>query len=133
MTLSREEMKKEAIRIMHTLNIYEPYIEEFAKNDVIYCFESFISEKASEELQKKAKEIEALKGCLVYAIIANGEAVYSFLTISKYEEDKKYTLISYPPIGFKVYSYVWNVAIEHYSEFGMIVVQCFQGGLNRIY
>lgn len=132
MTLSREEMKKEAIRIMHTLKIYEPYIEEFEKNDVIYCFEFFLSEKASVELLKKAKEIEERKGCLVYAVVANGE-MHSFLTISKYEEDKKYTLISYSPIGFKVYSYVWNVAIEHYSEFGMIVVQCFQGGLNRIY
>lgn len=133
MTLLREEMKKEAIKNMRTLKIREPYIEEFEKNDVIYCFESFLSEKASEELQKKAKEIEERKGCLVYAVIANGEAVYSFLTISKYEEDQKYTLINYPPIGFKVDAYVWNKVKEHYSEFGMIVVQSLDGGLSRLY
>ena len=91
--------KEVAIECMKNLNIYKPYIRKFEKDGTITLFERFggyyIDEYNEPELLKKIKEFEAEYECIVYAVTHEffmfGEC-YSFLCISKYEEEWERTL-----------------------------------------
>ena len=129
--------KELAIQCMQKLGIYKPYIKQFEKHDTVTLFERFagyyITDDQEPELLKKIKEFEAETGSLVYAVTHEmfefGEC-YSFLCVSKYEEDWQFT-IEEGIYGSYVWSYVWNKNIEEYSEYGTIVVKSFGGGISR--
>lgn len=129
--------KELAIQCMQKLGIYKPYIKQFEKHDTVTLFERFagyyITDDQEPELLKKIKEFEARTGSLVYAVTHEmfefGEC-YSFLCVSKYEEDWQFT-IEDGIYGSYVWSYVWNKDIEEFSEYGTIVVKSFGGGISR--
>ena len=128
--------KEVAISAMKTLDIYKPYIKEFEKNGTVTLFERFggyyIDEDSEPELLKKIREFEAEYGSLVYAVTHElfwfGEC-YSFLVVSKYEEEWEETLEEVKE-GY-AFSYVWNKDDEWCSEFGTIAVKSFGGGIAR--
>lgn len=130
--------KELAIQCLQRLNIYKPYIRKFEKDGTVTLFERFagyyITEDQEPELLKKIKEFEAETGSLVYAVTHEmfefGEC-YSFLCVSKYEEDWYYTL-TIDPYGSYAWSYVWNKDIEEYSEYGTIAVRSLGGGIARV-
>ena len=130
--------KELAIQCLQKLDIYKPYIKKFEKDGTVTLFERFagyyITENQEPELLKKIKEFEEKTGSLVYAVTHEmfefGEC-YSFLCISKYEEDWEFT-IENGLHGSYVWSYVWNKDIEAYSEYGTIAVQSFGGGIARV-
>jgi hypothetical protein len=129
--------KEVAISAMKSLDIYKPYIKKFEKDGTITLFERFggyyIDEVQEPELLKKIREFEAETSSLVYAVTHEmfefGEC-YSFLIISKYEEEWSMTLEEVKD-GY-AFSYVWNKTDDYCSEFGTITVRSFGGGIARV-
>lgn len=130
--------KEVAIQCLKELDIYKPYVRKFEKDGTVTLFEKFggyyINEHQEPELLKKIREFEKETGSLVYAVTREifefGEC-YSFLCISKYEEDWDYS-VETTPYGSYVWSYVWNKDVEYCSEYGTIQVKSFGGGIARI-
>ena len=129
--------KEVAIQCMKSLDIYKPYIEKFKKDGTITLFERFggyyIDEDNEPELLKKIREFEEEYGSIVYAVTHEmfwfGEC-YSFLIVSKYEEEWEITLEEVKE-GY-AFAYVWNKSDEICSEFGTITVKSFGGGIARV-
>lgn len=129
--------KEVALSAMKSLDIYAPYINKFKKDGTVTLFERFggyyITEDQEPELLKRIRAFEAETGSLVYAVTHNifefGEC-YSFLIISKYEEEWGMTLEEVKD-GY-AFSYVWNKDVEYCSEFGHIAVRSFGGGIARV-
>jgi len=129
--------KEVAISAMKSLDIYAPYIKKFEKDGTVTLFEGFggyyIDESQEPELLKKIREFEEETGSLVYAVTHNifefGEC-YSFLIISKYDEEWSMTLEEVKD-GY-AFSYVWNKSVDYCSEFGTIAVKSFGGGIARV-
>lgn len=130
--------KEKAIECLKELDIYKPYIHKFEKDSTITLFERFagyyITEDQEPELLNKIKEFEKETGSLVYAVTHElfefGEC-YSFLCVSKYEEDWPLT-VNVRPYGSYAWSYVWNKDFEYCSEYGTIGIKSFGGGIARI-
>lgn len=128
--------KEVAISAMKSLDIYKPYIKKFEKDGTITLFEGFggyyISEDTEPELLKKIKEFEAEYESIVYAVTHEffefGEC-YSFLIISKYEDEWEDTLRGIQD-GY-AFAYVWNKDDDYCSEFGDVFVKSFGGGIAR--
>lgn len=129
--------KEVALSAMKSLDIYAPYIKKFEKDGTITLFERFggyyITEDQEPELLKEIKKFETEYECIVYAVTHNffefGEC-YSFLCISKYEEEWEMTLHNLKR-GL-AWTYVWNKDDEWCSEFGTIAVKSFGGGIARV-
>jgi len=129
--------KEIAISAMKSLDIYKPYIKEFEKNGTVTLFEGFggyyIGEDNEPELLHKIREFEAEHECIVYAVTHEmfefGEC-YSFLIISKYEDEWK-SILNCIKNGY-VFAYAWNKDDDYCSEFGDIVVRSFAGGIARV-
>lgn len=129
--------KEKAIECLKALDIYKPYIKAFEKNGTVTLFERFggyyITEDQEPELLNKIKEFETETGSLVYAVTHEmfefGEC-YSFLCISKYEEDWDSTL-EVGAYDSYVWAYVWNKDVDWCSEYGTIGVKSFGGGIAR--
>ena len=129
--------KEVAISAMKSLDIFAPYINKFKKDGTVTLFERFggyyIDEDNEPELFKKIKEFEAETGSIVYAVTHEmfefGEC-YSFLIISKYEEE--WAMVPKEIAEGYAWSYVWNKTDDYYSEFGHIAVKSFGGGIARI-
>jgi hypothetical protein len=128
--------KEVAIKCLQELGVYKPYINKFKKDGTVTLFERFggyyIDEDQEPELLKKIREFEAETGSLVYAVTHEffmfGEC-YSFLIISKYDEEWEMTLEEVKD-GY-AFAYVWNKSDEMCSEFGTIFVKSFGGGIAR--
>ena len=128
--------KDKAIEIMHTLDIYKPYINGFKQSDKVCFFEGFggFWVYQEPEIETKMRELEQKYNCKVYAITHEftdfGE-LYDFLIVTNYPEEWEDTVYSY---GNKhtVFAYVWNKSDDMCSEFGSITVQSFGGGIRRI-
>ena len=129
--------KEVALSAMQNLDIYKPYINKFKKDGTITLFERFggyyIDEDNEPELLKKIKKFEAESECVVYAVTHErfefGDC-YSFLCISKYEEEWP-IMLNETKMGL-AFSYVWNKTDEWCSEFGTIAVKSFGGGIARV-
>lgn len=130
--------KEKAIEYMQKLDIYKPYIKAFKDKGIVTLFERFggyyITEDQEPELLNKIKEFEKETDSLVYAVTHElfqfGEC-YSFLCISKYEEDWDLTLETNGYTSY-VWSYVWNKNYDWCSEYGTIAVKSFGGGIARV-
>lgn len=129
--------KEVALSAMKALDIYAPYIKKFDKDGTITLFERFggyyITEAQEPELLKKIREFEKEYDAIVYAVTHEmftfGEC-YSFLCVSKYEEEWEMTLDNVSD-GY-AWSYVWNKDDDWCSEFGTIAVKSFGGGIARV-
>ena len=130
------ERKEKAIEIMKEMDIYSPYIKGFKENDQVCFFERFGGYWVYQEpeIEAKMRSIEAQFGCTVYAITHEftefGEC-YSFLYVSKYEEDWEY-MATNDNGTFYAFAYVWNKTYEDFSELGTIGIKSFGGGITRV-
>ena len=130
------EQKEVAIQCMKSLDIYKPYINKFEKDGTVTLFEGFggfyIDKENEPELFDKIKAFEEETGSIVYAVTHEmfpfGEC-YSFLIVSKYDEEWEMTLEDVED-GY-AFSYVWNKSDEYCSEFGTIAVKSMGGGIAR--
>ena len=134
---TKEERKEVALKIMKELNIFEPYIKGFEKNDEVCYFERYAGfwTWQDEDLQNKIKEIEEKYNCTVYAITHDytgfGE-LYSFLIVTDYKEEWEDLIYKNSANEFYAFSYVWNKTDEDSSEFGTILVDSLGGGIRRV-
>ena len=134
--MKHEERKIKAIELLKKLDIYEPYIEGFEKENKVCFFERFAGFYAyqEQELQDKIEEIEKEYKCTVYAITHEytdfGEC-YSFLIVTDYKSEWK-TLVESEGDTHYAFAYVWNKDYDYFSEFGTVGVRSFLGGLTRI-
>ena len=82
---------------MKQLNIYQPYIEGFVKDNNVCYYENFAGFWAGQdkELTDKIREIETQNNCNVYAVTHEytdfGEC-YDFLIVTNYPDEWKYLL-----------------------------------------
>ena len=133
---NKVEQKAKAIQLLRKLDIYEPYIEGFEKENKVCFYERFGGYWVDQEKEifEKMKQVEKEYDCTVYAITHEmtelGE-MWSFLFVSKYKEDWEY---SFSKVGkdYYVIAYVWNRDCEMFSEIGDIVIKSFGGGLCRV-
>lgn len=131
-----EERKIKAIELLKKLDIYEPYIEGFEKENNVCFFERFGGYWVYQEpeILKKMKEIEEKFNCTVYAITHEytefGEC-YSFMLVTRYKYEWD-NLLFKDGSTFYAFSYVWNKTYEEFSEFGTIGVRSFGGGITRV-
>ena len=130
------KQKEKAIEIMKQMDIYKPYIEGFEKDDKVCFFEQFggFWVYQEPEVEAKMKELEKEYGCKIYAITHEytqfGEC-YSFLLVSKYEEEWEMCAVSDKNKHY-AFAYVWNKTDDWCSEFGTVAVQSYGGGIKRI-
>ena len=131
-----EERKIKAIELLKELDIYEPYIEGFEKENNVCFFERFGGYWVYQEpeILKKMKKIEEEFNCTVYAITHEytefGEC-YSFMLVTRYKYEWDNLLLK-DGSTFYAFSYVWNKTYEDFSEFGTIGVRSFGGGITRV-
>ena len=131
-----EERKIKAIELLKELDIYEPYIEGFEKENNVCFFERFGGYWVYQEpeILKKMKEIEEEFNCTVYAITHEytefGEC-YSFMLVTRYKYEWD-DLLFKDGSTFYAFYYVWNKTYEDFSEFGTIGVRSFGGGITRV-
>ena len=86
-------------------------------------------------IAKKIIEIKEKRDCVVYAVTKEkikDYEMYSFLTVSPYDEDWQYSIRTLDNVHYSVSAYVWNTVDEHLSEFGMILIKSFGGGIERL-
>ena len=132
----KQQQKELAISLMKKLDIYQPYIDVFEKDDVVSYFERYIGFWAyqDKELDEKVKEIEKEYGCCVYAItheFTNFGECYSMLIVSKYKEEWEHSILTEGKNHY-TFAYVWNKTDDDCSEFGTVVVKSALGGIMRI-
>ena len=120
-----------AWEMMKALGLSNSYIASFLDNPRAFPGEFFFPEFSC-SMKYKIAFLQETFGCLVYYITHErtyfGEC-YSFLYVSKYSED--WPIQSVKSVGdksFIVHAYVWNVTMEHNSEFGSILVKRGEDG-----
>lgn len=129
--------KQQAIDYMRKIGFDAKYINDFASNDTVYCFDSNNLNEVlpiNDFIKKWVKEIEETRECLVYAVTHElmffGEC-YSFLLVSKYEEDWPLSVRGqndkYGDLAF-----VLNVREEWRSESGYVYLVSYKGKISRI-
>ena len=132
----KNKQKAKAVEIMKRMDIYKPYIEGFEKEDKVCFFEMYggFWVYQEPEVEAKMKELEKEYGCKIYAITHEytqfGEC-YSFLLVSKYEEEWEMCAVSDKNKHY-AFAYVWNKTDDWCSEFGTVAVQSYGGGIKRI-
>lgn len=140
MSVTRNEMKNEALARMHILKIHEIAVNDLEKNDManvsfLGCGILYWPTDKQIELIKK---FEDQYNCLVYHGISStteiGELV-TLLYISQYESDwptDREDLKNYDPrYGYSIMAYVYNLSNDIFSEFGSVCVKPKNGGLVR--
>lgn len=138
--MNRQEQKELAVNAMKELNIDDSYIDQFYKEDIVTQFIQGmgynIDERTEHDLLKHIQRVEEEFGICVYAVTHEetpfGEC-FSMLYISKYDEDRYYTLRKIPKENiFHAIAYVYNADVEWNSEFGTIGVMSIFGGISRV-
>lgn len=128
--------KDKAIELLNSMDIYEPYVEEFMQNDQICAFQDFSGYYIEEDsyLGQKIKMIEEKYNCLAYAVTheyTKRGSMYSIAIVTDYPEEWD-GLIESEGDRHNVYAYVWNVGDERSSELGYIALRSYGGGIKRI-
>ena len=127
---TRDEQKQIALNLLSLMGrVYER--EEFRTNNVVYLSHTDedgitcrIRVTDKPEVAAKLKEVENQFNAVVYYVIGTPTAWgynYSFLLTSRYRDDVE-LIHPYGNRQFIVWSYVWNVDVEHNSEAGNVGV-----------
>ena len=129
----KEKQKQEALERMKMLKLSPNIIKEFEKENKVNLSENGgILYWLDSEQQEIVDKFEAEHNALVYHVIHDftmfGE-LYSFLFVSKYEEEWEYEKEDLKD-GYAL-AYVQNVTDEICSEFGSIGIRPQFGGLVR--
>lgn len=130
--------KEIAIQCLKKLGVYGPYVEKFEKEDVPMFYERLTGYYLPHELvlQAKVKEIQEKNDVLVYAVthewLEFGEC-WSMLCVYKNSKSLDDCIMdTVHPDTFFVNSYVWNLDQEHFSEFGDVVINTYDGRIRRL-
>ncbi|MCM1234693.1 MAG: hypothetical protein NC489_31710 [Ruminococcus flavefaciens] len=123
MIIDRNEKKKEAIRRMESIGVFQPAIDLFRKKDTV-CVSvppigSFV--RADWEDMERIREIEDKYDALVYMVVrdfSNIGKTDSYLVVSDYKEEWD---MDREDLGCeRTCAYVYNYDYPEFSEFGSI-------------
>lgn len=140
MSVTRNEMKNEALARMHILKIHEIAVNDLEKNDManVSFFGCGILYWPTDKQIELIKKFEDQYNCLVYHAITSTTEIGELLTllyISQYESDwptDREDLKNYDPrYGYSIMAYVYNLSNDIFSEFGSVCVKPKNGGLVR--
>jgi len=130
--------KEIAIQCLKKLGVYGPYVEKFEKEDIPMFYERLTGYYLPHELvlQAKVKEVQEKNDVLVYAVthewLEFGEC-WSMLCVYKNSKSLDDCIMdTVHPDTFFVNSYVWNLDQEHFSEFGDVVINTYDGRIRRL-
>ena len=129
------EQKKEALARMKMLGLHENVIKEFEKDSILNVSEvnGFLYWVGNEDEKKWLDEWQKETGNLVYHLIRTNTEfgkILNILYISQYEEEWE---SEKEEIKEDVlFSYVKNLDVEEFSEYGRIGITKATGGLIRI-
>ena len=134
--MTKQQRKKQAIKYLKQLDVYEPLIKGFEENDHVCLFEHYGGYWVYQRplIEEKMKLLEKKFHCTVYAItheITNFGECYSFLVVTNYKHEWP-TLLESNKDKHSAFAYVWNKTDEWCSEFGSVLLHSDCGGLNRI-
>ena len=138
MSVTRNEMKNEALARMRILKIHENAVNDLEKNDIVNVsfFGCGILYWPTDKQIELIKKFEDQYNCLVYHAISSTTEIGELLTllyISQYESDwptDREDLKNYDSrYGYSIMAYVYNLSMC--SEFGSVCVQPKNGGLVR--
>lgn len=140
MSVTRNEMKNEALARMRILKIHEIAVNDLEKNDmanVSFLGCGILYWPADKQIEL-IKKFEDQYNCLVYHGISSTTEIGELLTllyISQYESDwptDREDLKNYDPrYGYSIMAYVYNLSNDIFSEFGSVCVKPKNGGLVR--
>ena len=140
MSVTRNEMKNEALARMRILKIHENVVNDLEKNDIVNVsfFGCGILYWPTDKQIELIKKFEDQYNCLVYHGISSTTEIGELLTllyISQYESDwptDREDLKNYDPrYGYSIMAYVYNLSNDIFSEFGSVCVKPKNGGLVR--
>lgn len=140
MSVTRNEMKNEALARMHILKIHENVINDLKNDDMVNVsfFGCGILYWPTDKQIELIKKFEDQYNCLVYHAISSTTEIGELLTllyISQYESDwptDREDLKNYDPrYGYSIMAYVYNLSNDIFSEFGSVCVKPKNGGLVR--
>lgn len=129
--------KSVAIRAMRILGLDAAIVSEFERDGKVYMFENGVAKEIEEdsEVYCKIRALEKERGMLVYAVTHErfgfGEC-FSFLDVSKYEEDWAWEISMFLVGIYAVHSYVWNVTHPECSGSGRVLIQVCEYGIERV-
>ena len=130
--------KEIAIQCLKKLGVYGPYVEKFEKEDIPMFCERLTGYYLPHELvlQAKVKEVQEKNDVLVYAVthewLEFGEC-WSMLCVYKNSKSLDDCIMdTVHSDTFFVNSYVWNLDQEHFSEFGDVVINTYDGRIRRL-
>lgn len=127
--------KEKAVECLQELDVF--CTDLFVEKNKVAVFHSYLGEALSTYpgLREKIAEVEKRSGCLVYAVtheyFSFGEC-FSFLVVSKYEEDWQYSLRRFANDCYRVFAWCWNKTHEECSEFGFVLIHKLRGGIARL-
>ncbi|EME3503926.1 MULTISPECIES: hypothetical protein [Enterococcus] len=141
--ISKEELKKEAIKRMECLDLSRKVILQFQKkNEVRICPHYFFGKSmpVNSEIQEVIHQFEKRTGGLVYYVLAtpyvdlNNEknimTMYSLFYVSKYSEEWEADILDMSE-NYQI-TYVYNANYPELSELGTIAFNKINGGLQRL-
>lgn len=131
--------KDVALYALQKLHVSKAVIADFETNDSLYLFDGRHFERLSPDsaVYGMCRSIESKYGIMVYAVtheLSNIGVTYSFLCVSKYEEDFKHMFReSRDKSGIcTAYAYVMNMSFPLCSEFGYVALIGCYGSIRRI-
>lgn len=134
MSISREEMKQEAIKRMKALDIFPDAIRQFKNNNTVMVSERPLGALywANDEEKTMIRQFEEENNALVYMIVRTNMAFGlcdSLLYVSQYTEE--WEMDNEDIKDNIVMTYTVNHDAPDCSEFGSIGIQKRNGGLIR--
>lgn len=133
--ITKEDMKQEALKRMHKLNLMEECIDAFKKSNEVWISEYngiLYSLTQQKNILKKIKELEDKDKVLVYhAIKTETEfgTLVSLLCVSPYKDE--WSLDWDDMDENMIFCYALNLDAEWCSEYGSIEYKSVNGGLIR--
>ncbi|WP_019139274.1 hypothetical protein [Peptoniphilus timonensis] len=131
--MQRETQVKEAIKRMNLLNIFKPTIKEFEDEGKISKSIMGGLYWLDDEDIKRVKEFEEKFNAVVYNVIecdTEFGRLQNLLYVSENQEEWEYDIQDIK--DGMVFSYVYNLDVPDFSEFGSIGIRNFDGGLLRV-
>lgn len=126
--------KEEAKKRMQLLNLVPSSINKMMEGEIIMSDTMALLRELPEDIKEEIKKFEEQYDSFVYHVIHTNSSIgdmYSFLYISKYEEEWEMDIENIE--NEESYAYVFNKTAPDCSEIGLIGVRSAIGGLIRTF
>lgn len=140
MSVTRNEMKNEALARMRILKIRENAVNDLEKNDIVNVsfFGCGILFWHTDKQIELIKNFENQYNCLVYHAITSTSEIDELLTLLYVSQDEadwptdREDLKNYDPrYGYSIMAYVYDLTNDIFSGFGRVCVKPKNSGLVR--